>query len=115
MVAKLLFLKSFGHYTKISPVLLKKISQYFGALVSRLLSLNQVFLPGLCSSRNLPFQQGDECEQCHSCTAEGIVKRIPVFAVFSVVVRDDILKVVSFLQFAIGARSTSFDLLQVPE
>ena len=56
---------------------------------------DQVLLPVLHSQRRLTCQQGNKCEQRHSCIAEGVVKRIPVFAVFAIMVRDDMLKVVS--------------------
>jgi len=47
--------------------------------------------------RRVARQQRDEGEQRQPRIAQGVVKRIPVLAVFAVVVRDDILKVVSFL------------------
>jgi hypothetical protein len=57
----------------------------------------QLVFPALYRRRRVACQQRDEGEQRQPRIAHGVVKRIPVLAVFAVVVRDDILKVVSFL------------------
>src|SRR5215510_9562489 len=85
---------SLGEYSSITRLLLRDQALLQAVACIRLVRQRvrtvAIFLPVLYSRRRLTCQQGDECDQRRPCVAERVVKSVPVIAVFSVVVRDDI-------------------------
>jgi hypothetical protein len=73
----------------------------------------QEFVPFFDQSRSFSADQLCKCEQRFASVPYWVIERIPVFAVFSIVIRDDVLEPPSLFEFGISAGCPPFDVLQV--
>src|SRR5213594_97903 len=73
-----------------------------------------------CRSRHLRSvafvaQERHHREERSARISQRVIERLPVVAVLAIVVGDDVLEMMRFLQFPVGATGAAFDLLQVLE
>src|SRR5438132_9613805 len=60
-------------------------------------------------------QERHHREERSARISQRVIERLPVVAVLAIVVGDDVLEMMRFLQFPVGATGAAFDLLQVLE
>src|SRR5271166_897628 len=63
--------------------------------------------------RNFTTDQACKRQQYFASVAYWIVERIPVFAVLTIVIRDDVMKIPRFFEFGISARGPTFDVFKI--
>lgn len=69
---------------------------YTGFLSERMVLGYQILFPFFHTRGDLTLQQGHKRQQCFTRISDGVIKGIPVLAVFAVVVGNDIIKFPGF-------------------
>jgi len=75
----------------------------------------QASIPLFDVRRGTAFEEGDEGVEGLARVAEGVVKGVPVLAVFAIVIGNDVIEEVGEAEFGVGAAGAAFDIFQILE